>query len=140
MSSKVETASEEFITRKGRINMNQMMAYCGIMCDECPAYKATVDDSDELRKNTAKLWSKLYNADIRPEQVNCLGCRSGVRYTHCGVCEIRACNLENQLDNCGVCDSFPCSKASTVVDHVPGAKERLKASEKESKKAPPKKK
>ncbi len=33
--------------------MDQMMAYCGIMCDECPAYKATVDNNDELRKKTA---------------------------------------------------------------------------------------
>lgn len=39
--------------------MNQMMAYCGIMCDECPAYKATVDNNDELRKKTAGQWSKM---------------------------------------------------------------------------------
>ncbi len=107
--------------------MNQMMAYCGIMCDECPAYKATVNNSDELRKNTAEHWSKIYNADIRPEQINCLGCRSEVRFSHCGVCEVRACNLEKQLEHCGGCGSFSCGKEDFILEHVPGARERLKA-------------
>ncbi len=107
--------------------MNQMMAYCGIMCDECPAYKATTDDNDELRKDTAKKWSKMTKTDIRPEQVNCLGCRSEVRFDQCQVCEIRACSIEKKLGHCGECDSFPCSKLKTIVDNVPGTKERLEA-------------
>lgn len=107
--------------------MNQMMAYCGLMCDECSAYKATVADSDKLRKTTAEQWSKMYKADIRPEQINCRGCRSNVRFAHCNVCEIRACCIEKQLDHCGECASSPCSKVKAIVDHVPGVKERLEA-------------
>jgi len=108
--------------------MNRMMAYCGIMCDECQAYKATVTNSNELRKGTAGQWSKMFHHDIRPEQINCRGCRSEVRFAQCEVCEVRLCNLERQIDHCGDCDSFLCSKARTIVDHVPGAKERLEAS------------
>lgn len=102
------------------------MAYCGIMCDECPAYKATAGNNDELRKNTAGQWSKMYSADIRPEQVNCLGCRSDIRFSHCDVCEVRACNLKKQLEHCGGCGSFSCSKENFILEHVPGARERLR--------------
>jgi len=75
--------------------LNQMMAYCGLMCDECPAYKATVNNNDELRKKTAGQWSKMFNTDILADQINCLGCRSEVHFAHCGICKVRACNLEN---------------------------------------------
>lgn len=107
--------------------MNQMMAYCGIMCDDCPAYKATVDKDDELRKKTAGQWSKMFNADIRAEHINCLGCRSGLLFAHCGVCEVRACNLEKQLGHCGDCDSFSCSKENFILENVKGVRERLEA-------------
>ena len=107
--------------------MNQMMAYCGIMCDECPAYKATLNNNDELRKKTAGKWSKIYKADIRPEQINCRGCRSADRFYYCEICGIRACSIEKRLEHCGKCDSFPCSKVNAVLDHAPAAKERLEA-------------
>ena len=112
----------------GGINMNKMMGYCGLLCEgECTAYKATVDNSDQLRKSTAERFSKFLNAEIRPEQINCRGCRSEVRFVKCEVCEIRACNIEKQLDHCGECDSFPCGKVKNYVDKVPGLKERLGA-------------
>jgi hypothetical protein len=117
--------------------MNEMLAYCGIRCDACPAYTATAADSDEMRRNTAAEWSKLYRADIKPEQIHCRGCRSGVRFAHCGVCEIRACTQENNRESCGVCDSFPCGKVQFVLDRVPGARERLEAAGEAARQAPP---
>ena len=107
--------------------MDQMMAYYGIMCDERPAYIATVDNNDELRKRTAEKWSKIYKSDIQPEQINCLGCRSGTRFYYCHICGIRACSIEKQLAHCAECDSFPCSKLNAVLDHAPSAKKRLEA-------------
>lgn len=107
--------------------MNRMMAYCGIICEECPAYKATVNNNDELRKKTADRWSKMYNDDIRAEHINCLGCRSELRFSYCGVCEVRVCNLEKQLGHCGDCDAFSCGKEDFILDHTPGARERLEA-------------
>jgi hypothetical protein len=108
--------------------MNQKMAYCGILCDECLAYKATATNNDELRKKTAAKWSKMSNSDIKPAQINCLGCRSETHFNFCDVCEVRACNQEKKLSNCGECASFPCSKEQAILEQVPGAKERLKAS------------
>lgn len=74
--------------------MEQKFSCCGIICDECPAYKATIDNDDELRKNTAQLLKEKFNIDIRPEQVNCLGCRSETTIAFSQSCAIKACNLQ----------------------------------------------
>ncbi|WP_337606157.1 DUF3795 domain-containing protein [Claveliimonas sp.] len=41
--------------------MNKMIAYCGLDCEHCDAYLATMNDDQELRKKTAKLWAELNN-------------------------------------------------------------------------------
>ncbi|MCK4571680.1 DUF3795 domain-containing protein, partial [candidate division WOR-3 bacterium] len=37
--------------------MDKMIAYCGIICTECPAFLATQKDDDEERKKVAEMWS-----------------------------------------------------------------------------------
>ena len=54
--------------------MKEMIAYCGLDCEKCDAYIATINDDQELREKTAKLWAELNNAPIFPEHINCLGC------------------------------------------------------------------
>ncbi len=51
--------------------MDEMIAFCGSLCYECPAFLATKNDDDEKRVETARVWSKQYNADIKPEDMNC---------------------------------------------------------------------
>ena len=53
--------------------MNKMIAYCGLDCEKCDAYLATINDDHELRRKTAKLWAELNNAPILPEHINCQG-------------------------------------------------------------------
>jgi hypothetical protein len=36
--------------------MSEMVAYCGLLCNECLAYKATVADDMALREETAAQW------------------------------------------------------------------------------------
>ena len=43
----------------GDITMKKMIAYCGLDCEKCDAYIATINDNQELRKKTAKLWAEL---------------------------------------------------------------------------------
>lgn len=105
--------------------MSEIMAYCGLMCSECPAYKATVADDAALRKQTAENWSSMFGANISPEQINCLGCDSDVLFDHCNVCEIRSCAKEQTLEDCGKCASFPCGKVEGVLKHDEAARERL---------------
>ena len=36
--------------------MNELIGYCGLDCGQCDARIATVNNDDELRARTAKLW------------------------------------------------------------------------------------
>ena len=54
--------------------MRKMIAYCGLDCEKCDAYIATVRDDQALREKTAKAWAELNHAPILPEHINCLGC------------------------------------------------------------------
>ena len=54
--------------------MRKMIAYCGLDCEKCDAYLATVNDDNALREKTAQLWSELNQVDITAEQINCEGC------------------------------------------------------------------
>ena len=55
--------------------MKKMIAYCGLDCEKCDAYLATIHDDQALREKTAKLWSELNNVPILPEHINWQGCR-----------------------------------------------------------------
>ncbi len=102
-----------------------MMSYCGLICDECNAYKATASKDDMLRKQTAEEWSKMYGADLKAEDIKCLGCRSDVNFGYCGMCRVRACNLERNISNCSEWDSFICDKLEEILNHASELRERL---------------
>lgn len=107
--------------------MNEMIAFCGIDCLECGALIATREDDDEKRKEVAALWSKEYDADFKPGDINCDGCitESGVHFGYCGTCEIRKCGQERALPNCAACVDYPCNRLNEFFVMVPAAKERL---------------
>ncbi|NQV18493.1 MAG: DUF3795 domain-containing protein [Armatimonadetes bacterium] len=104
--------------------MKKIIACCGIVCIECPAYIAFKNDDDELRKKTAKQWSEEFKADIKPENINCVGCivKKGIHFSHCFECEIRKCCQEKNIDNCAICNLFPCQRISDFFKFVPTAK------------------
>ncbi|MCG8568580.1 MAG: DUF3795 domain-containing protein [Spirochaetes bacterium] len=108
--------------------MESLFAYCGLQCDECPAYQATISEKIEEKEKVAKLWSKEFGVNFTAADINCTGCKSkGVKFSHCGNCEIVKCNKEKELENCGVCDDYPCNKVDHVLTAVPAAKDRLDA-------------
>lgn len=103
-----------------------MMAYCGLLCDQCGAYRATVANDDELRRQTSEEWSKMFGGNIDPKDINCTGCKSNVLFGYCNSCEIRKCALEKKKDDCGKCESFACDKVEGILKHDEAARERLK--------------
>lgn len=107
--------------------MERMIAFCGTVCTECPAFLATERDDDDGRKKTAELWSKQYNADIKPEDINCKGCISegGLIFGYCNVCEIRECGREHGLRNCAYCDEYVCEKLDKFFEIAPEGKATL---------------
>ena len=91
--------------------MKNMIGYCGLDCEKCDAYIATVNDDQALRKKTAKLWAELNNAPILPEHINCEGCRmNGAKTVFCGDCP----DLEN------------CPTVGAILENNPVALENLK--------------
>ncbi len=76
--------------------MDKMIAFCGIVCTECPAFLATQKDDDNERRKVAEMWSKKKKRQIKPEDIDCDGClsESGRLFAYCRVCEKRKCGLE----------------------------------------------
>ena len=75
--------------------MKDMIGYCGLDCEKCDAYLATINNDQVLREKTAKLWAELNSAPILPEHINCEGCRmNGAKTVFCdSLCGIRKCAL-----------------------------------------------
>jgi len=94
----------------------QALAHCGLNCEQCPVFIATADNNDDLREETAKEWSKLYGAylsatlggdRLKPEDMNCTGCRSeGERFVGCINCPIRRCCREKGFVTCASCNRY----------------------------------
>ena len=108
--------------------MDKMIAFCGLICTECPAFIATQKDDDKEREKVAKAWSKEYKCDMRPEDINCDGClteESDRLFSHCKVCEIRKCGQEKEVKNCAYCDNYACEKLTKFFDMAPETKTTL---------------
>ncbi len=98
--------------------MRELIAYCGLNCEKCEAYIATLNDDDVLRRKVAKEWSELNNVDITPDMINCQGCRVGGRKTpFCdSMCPIRQCAMGRKIETCGSCDEMNgCKKVAMVI-------------------------
>src|SRR5512136_2610045 len=93
--------------------MDKIIAYCGLVCSDCPAYIATqANDQAELEKIVAK-WRVQYNApDMPVTAAICDGClgSDGRRGGYCGQCEIRACGVGRGVVNCAHCTDYACEK------------------------------
>ena len=109
--------------------MRNMIGYCGLDCEKCDAYIATINDDQALREKTANLWAELNNAPILPEHINCEGCRGdGVKTGYFnGLCGIRQCALKKGMTTCGECpDIEKCQTVAIVISNDPDALKNLK--------------
>jgi len=107
--------------------MEKMIAYCGLVCTECPAFIATLENDDAKRKKVAEMWSKQYKMAVKPEDINCDGCKlEGKRLIgYCNICEIRKCGKQKQVVNCAYCDDYACEKLTKFLNMAPQAKASL---------------
>ena len=109
--------------------MRKMIAYCGLDCEKCDAYLATIHDDQALREKTAKEWSELNQVPISPEDIHCLGCRGeGVKTVFCdSLCEIRQCALKKGVETCGDCRNLEeCQTVGMILANNPEALNHLK--------------
>ena len=109
--------------------MKDRIAYCGLDCEKCDAYLATINDDKALREKTAKRWAELNNAPILPEHINCEGCRAdGAKTVYCdSFCGIRQCALKKGVTTCGDCsDMEKCKTVGEIISNSPEALDILK--------------
>ena len=110
--------------------MKTMIACCGLDCEKCDAYLATIHDDQALREKTAKQWSEMNHVTILPEQINCEGCRAnGIKFVYCEqLCGIRQCALKKGFETCGDCAELDtCQTVAMIIGNNPDARKNLKA-------------
>ena len=112
--------------------MKERIAFCGLDCEKCDAYLATLHNDDALREKTARLWSEWNHVTITPEMINCMGCRAdGVKTPYCeSLCQIRQCALKKGFATCGSCPDLDCCAiVGAVVSNSSDARNNLKSLE-----------
>ena len=107
--------------------MNRIIAVCGLVCSDCPAYVATQADDRAALERVAAEWRQAYNApNITVESVICDGCLDGGRKcSHCAECNIRACGVAHGVANCAHCPDYGCEKLEGFFGFVPQARATL---------------
>jgi hypothetical protein len=105
--------------------MDKIIAYCGLVCTDCPAYIATQADDRAALERVAAQWREEYNAPhITAEGVICDAClgSDGRKCNHCENCEIRACGVTRGVANCAHCADYGCEKLESFFGFVPDAR------------------
>ncbi len=113
--------------------MEKMISYCGLDCEKCDAYLATLYDDEALREKTAKAWAELNNVPILPKDTDCMGCRGdGVKTVFCeSLCEIRQCANKKGFDTCKDClEMEKCNILGEIINNNPEALDNLKKNRK----------
>ncbi len=104
-----------------------MTAYCGMNCKKCECYQATKINDDALRAEIAEKWSKHYKSDIKPEQINCTGCKSdGIKFYFAEEgCPLRKCNIEKGTPHCAECSKYRCETLTGFISMAPAIGDAL---------------
>ena len=101
-----------------------------MVCTECPAFIATRNNDDILRKEIAEKWSEKLNYDFKPEDINCDGgclLKDGRVMKFCLDCPIRNCAQARGVKNCAWCGDYSCEKTDEFFKLVPEAEKTLDA-------------
>ena len=109
--------------------MSKMIAYCGLVCTDCPTFLATQNDDNIAREKTVDLYAQKFGFKLKPEDINCDGCKSesGKLIGYCQSCNIRQCCREKNLENCAHCNDQPCEKLSQFHEFSTDAKASFEA-------------
>jgi hypothetical protein len=78
-----------------------MVAFCCLDCSKCDAYRATIRNDDALRAEVAARWK------MKPEQIECRGCKSAKALFNC---TLKQCAAKRGLPTCAHCPDFQTCK------------------------------
>jgi len=105
--------------------MVDVIARCGFICNQCPAYDGNIK-SDADKEKVADKWLEYYGFRINAEDVVCDGCMKADSENPRRItkdCTIRNCVLRKKIENCAYCDEYPCDLMKTRIADI----EQIKA-------------
>jgi len=107
--------------------MSEIIAYCGLDCSKCDAFKATQANDFERKKEIAKRWTQGLSVEFQPEDVTCNGCTSDTISGWCSrICKIRPCAEERKVKTCAHCNDYTqCGKLKEFLTNEPEATKTL---------------
>lgn len=92
-----------------------MIGVCGDNCSCCPRYLATQARSLEGLEKVKELWVRLGLRD-RDFSVHNLACSGCTPKNTCAYSKVRDCAYEKGIDNCGLCQEYPCESIMAVFE------------------------
>jgi hypothetical protein len=105
--------------------MDRMVAYCGIICTDCPGYVATQANDLVKLEELAEHARKEYGMpNVTVASVMCDGCLSASsrKRGYCAECAIRACGVEHGVANCAHCPDYACEKLTAFFNMAPAGR------------------
>lgn len=89
--------------------MKKIISACGDVCNHCPRFLPKTDE--ELRR-TAELWYQIGYRDkiVSNSEISCTGCTTNNNCTY----KIIQCVTDRGIENCGLCEKYPCEKINKV--------------------------
>jgi len=114
--------------------MDQVVSYCGLVCETCLIYLATREKDDDkrydMRVQIVREIKEHYGEECKPEDISdCDGCKAegGRLFSGCKNCRIRNCAKRKGVENCAYCAEYACEKLDVIFATEPAAKARLDA-------------
>ena len=103
--------------------MMEIIGICGDNCAYCPRYIATQNGSTQELEKVKELWVRLGLRDpaFPVKDMVCKGC---VPENSCAYPEIRSCVSARAIENCGLCDEYPCELLKDACDRSDKLKSR----------------
>jgi len=108
--------------------MGGIIAYCGLVCNKCPAFIATRKNDEAGKRKIAEAWSGQFGLEFKSKDINCDGCFSPSDRLSgfcLKICEVRPCARAKKVKNCAHCDQYACEKLETFFARAPEAKNTL---------------
>lgn len=106
--------------------MDRIVAFCGLICSDCPAYVATQSNDPAALEQVAAQWREQFDSpDITADSIlcdGCLGTNGGRRIGYCATCQIRACALGRGVANCACCADYACAELDGFLAHAVNAR------------------
>jgi hypothetical protein len=108
--------------KEGNVDGDRIIAFCGLVCTECPAYVATQAGDQKKLSQLALEWGSGGQV-LSAEDCLCSGCKGrGLLASFVGQCKIRRCARDRGVETCGHCPDYPCGLLEETFRRSPEAK------------------